>query len=826
MATPIRHPALSASLDLEHVPPDISTPVYVPNLVPSRTRSQMPHTHDQSQASSLPQSLDMDLVSPVLEKSSKSSWEDQKEPLEGLSTREGVSIDAVQCELPLVLPTPGRELGRLTDQAHDHLDKFQQKQEKVLNELAKQVQRSRFHLESKLNKLTGQTEQSLRNLHTFVSASKEKFDHEMDTIMKANKTVISSEVDQAKATIVSDLGFMIKQMQIEFQDELQVTQKMFDKKNFELIKCVGDCTSMLKILSTKVDDVSEKVNSIAATHKREIEAFLAEDYKDELAERVRTKKQGENESIRDFAYSYRALCTRWNPELTELDIVKLIVKHIKPYLASQLRGRVNDVDELVRLGHQLERDHDQQLEYEQKDDLPLTADLIWEEQHKDPEIEKLFKAVAEGEKEAEEKYTVLEDKLYRKKQVNGTQNHYRIYIPSSLTFQMFEAYHKNPLSGHLGIFKTYKRLHAVAFWPGMWSDVKKLTKSCEKCEVLKYDNKKPAGKMQQNIVNNPNEMLGVDIMGPFPRSSQQNEYVLVTVDYHTRWVEIFPMRAATSQTIARILRAEIFTRWGVPTYILSDRGSQFISAVFQELCRQWAITQKLTTAYHPQTNMTERVNRTLKCMMASYVEENHKKWDLYLPEFRFALNSAVQETIGLTPAELHIGRKLQSPMDKILQADITVHPDTVPYETVHRLKRFQENAEICSKKARLRQLRNYNKNRREVSYKFQDRVWVRNFPQSSALHHFTAKLAKKWKGPYRIVRKLGPVNYQVVIESTGEDVRNVHVCNLKPCYPTAEDLERKEKQNLLDLFLESSDEDDFPGFDANHGLTSQGGKSV
>ncbi len=50
-------------------------------------------------------------------------------------------------------------------------------------------------------------------------------------------------------------------------------------------------------------------------------------------------------------------------------------------------------------------------------------------------------------------------------------------------------------------------------------------------------------------------MLGVDIMGPFPRSSQQNEYVLVTVDYHTRWVETFPMRAATSSVIARILRA-------------------------------------------------------------------------------------------------------------------------------------------------------------------------------------------------------------------------------------------------------------------------------
>lgn len=72
------------------------------------------------------------------------------------------------------------------------------------------------------------------------------------------------------------------------------------------------------------------------------------------------------------------------------------------------------------------------------------------------------------------------------------------------------------------------------------------------------------------------------------------------------------------------------------------------------------------------------VNQTLKCMMASYVKENHKKWDVYLPEFRFTLNSALQEIIGVTPAELHTGRKIQSPVDRILQADIAVCSDTLP----------------------------------------------------------------------------------------------------------------------------------------------------
>lgn len=215
MFTPVNPQALSASLDLEHFPPDISTPVYVPTLPPSRTISHVSHTHNQSQNASFPLSLEMDLVSP---ESAKSSWEDQNEPPRVLSTREGVSTDSAQCELLFVLPTPGRELGRLTDQAHEHLDKLQQKQDKVFNELTNQVQRNRFHLESKLNKLTEQTEQNLRNLHTIVSSSKDKFDHEMDIIMKANKAVISREVDKAKVSIVSELGFMIKQMQIEFQD--------------------------------------------------------------------------------------------------------------------------------------------------------------------------------------------------------------------------------------------------------------------------------------------------------------------------------------------------------------------------------------------------------------------------------------------------------------------------------------------------------------------------------------------------------------------------------------------------------------------------------
>ncbi len=86
-----------------------------------------------------------------------------------------------------------------------------------------------------------------------------------------------------------------------------------------------------------------------------------------------------------------------------------------------------------------------------------------------------------------------------------------------------------------------------------------------------------------------------------------------------------------------------------------------------------------------------------------------------------------------------------------------------------------------------------------------------NFSQSSAKDCFTATFALKWKGPYRVIPQMGPVNYKIALESTGEDGHVVHVCNLKPCFPTASELEAQEKRRLIDL-KESSDDEEFLGF--------------
>ncbi len=272
-------------------------------------------------------------------------------------------------------------------------------------------------------------------------------------------------------------------------------------------------------------------------------------------------------------------------------------------------------------------------------------------------------------------------------------------------------------------------------------------------------------------------MLGMDIMGPFPRSTRQNEYLLVIVDYFSKWVEVFPMRAAKSATIVRILIEEIFTRWGTPAFIVSDRGAQFTSNLLDQVCKQWQVTQKFTTAYHPQSNLTERVNRNLRTMIATYVEQNHRTWDQWIYEFRFALNTAWHESIGHSPAEIALGRQLKGPLQRALQNPPV--PDQPAYSTLERQKRLCESVKENVEKAQTKQQKYYDFKRRAQNFNEGDLVWVKTHPLSRADDAFMAKLSPKWKGPARIVKKLGPVNYRVSILADPTQIYTYHTQNLK-----------------------------------------------
>ncbi|CAF1337169.1 unnamed protein product [Rotaria magnacalcarata] len=126
--------------------------------------------------------------------------------------------------------------------------------------------------------------------------------------------------------------------------------------------------------------------------------------------------------------------------------------------------------------------------------------------------------------------------------------------------------------------------------------------------------------MQLHTISQPWHTIGINIMGLFPPTARQKRFLLVIVDYFTRWVEIFALKQTTATHIANILINEIICRYGTPVYILSDNGPQFIAHLFNEICANLGINRKFTANYHPQISMSERVNRTLSAQIAIYAQ--------------------------------------------------------------------------------------------------------------------------------------------------------------------------------------------------------------
>lgn len=414
--------------------------------------------------------------------------------------------------------------------------------------------------------------------------------------------------------------------------------------------------------------------------------------------------------------------------------------------------------------------------------LPVDLEQISKAQGEDKEIQELLKRDQQKKNDDAMRihYVDKNGVVFRSVPDGKKGQKLQIVIPAVFRETFLSYAHDNPMSGHLGKFKTLMRLLDFVYWSSIRTDVWRYCKVCTVCQQHKPTNQKTSGMLQSVPVSEPGYMMGIDLMGPFPRSSKQNEYLLVIVDYFSKWVEMFPMRVAKAPNIAKILIEEIFTRWGTPTYLVSDRGKQFTSNLITTICKQWKVVQRLTTAYHPQTNLTERVNKNLKTMLSSYVKENHRSWDQWIPEFRFALNTAWHESTGHTPAEIALGRKLKGPLERALQHP--PDPDHVSYSTLERQLQLINLVKNNIEKAQNHQRKYYNQRRKNQEFSEGDLVWVRSHPLSKADDAFMAKLSPRWKGPAKIVKRLGPVNYRVSLISDPTVIDTYHVQNLKICH--------------------------------------------
>ncbi|GFV34749.1 hypothetical protein TNCV_1450531 [Trichonephila clavipes] len=163
----------------------------------------------------------------------------------------------------------------------------------------------------------------------------------------------------------------------------------------------------------------------------------------------------------------------------------------------------------------------------------------------------------------------------------------------------------------------------------------------------------------------PESQRGVRLITPLSRH-ERYRFLLVLTDHFTKWSELIPVRKDSAQAIANALFENYISRYGAPISLISDNGPQFISENFEHLCHRLDIKHIKKVIYRPQKNLTGRVNRTLVHIIACFEEENHENWNRFLHEFAFALSTSDNETTSKTPAELFLGRNINTSFSKLI----------------------------------------------------------------------------------------------------------------------------------------------------------------
>ncbi|XP_067305997.1 uncharacterized protein [Pseudorasbora parva] len=361
-----------------------------------------------------------------------------------------------------------------------------------------------------------------------------------------------------------------------------------------------------------------------------------------------------------------------------------------------------------------------------------------------------------------------------------------LVVPRAKTETILELAHSHPMAGHLGTANTTQRIRDRFLWPGLEAEVKRFCQACPTCQVTSPKTPPPSPLIPLPIIEVPFERIGMDIVGPLPKSARGHEHILVIVDYATRYPEAVPLRKATAKSIAQELFL-LASRVGLPSEILTDQGTPFMSRLMADLCRLLRVKQLRTTVYHPQTDgLVERFNQTLKQMLRRVAAEDKRDWDLMIPYVLFGIREVPQASTGFTPFELLFGRQPRGLLDVAREA---WEQQPAPHRTIiehvrqmrERIDRVMPLVRENLSKAQQAQQRHYDRAAQPREFQPGDRVMV--LVPSSA-----CKFLASWKGPYTVLERMGPVTYRLRQPGRRQTEQLYHINLLKKWVGTRDQL--------------------------------------
>src|SRR5579871_4577319 len=474
--------------------------------------------------------------------------------------------------------------------------------------------------------------------------------------------------------------------------------------------------------------------------------------------------------------------TRWAETLGQYNFKIMYQKGSENARADALSRRIDYQEDGPAPGYQILREEPDGYTYAN----PQVAAVYRVEPEPDQAIVEAYKK----DKMAEE----LEKRIAKEPWIHKTADGYlryhgKIYVPTSERNRILKQEHEAIAHGHKGVKKTHDQLKRWYYWPHMKQMIKEQIGECVECAKNKPSRHRKYGETQiPETPSRPWEIIAMDWISKLPLSKEPGtgkEYdsIWVVMCKQTKYVHFVPfLEKANAEHLAYWFLRIVVANYGMPAGIMSDRDKLLTSKFWQSFTKQLGTKSKMSTAYHPETDgQTERTIQTLKQYLRFYLNYRQDNWVELLPLAQFAVNSAENETTGMSPSYAMYG----------FQPDAYNHPieeETTSQNAKQRVELLKELHQQLTQDIRFvaYKVAGYRDKKsrlsaptiREGDKVFLQRANLRTTRPSRKLDHVKV-------GPFKVKRKISEVNYELDLPKSMKIHPVFHVALLEPAPESA-----------------------------------------